>query len=88
MQLLNLARLTVLSSIEEEKEDMAVDDQNVPGFQHVDKLAELLVGLRDQTSLCHTSQQAYTIIGLWNKLDVRDKQTVWCTWQRALSTVC
>lgn len=54
----------------------AVDDQNVPGFQYVDRLAAYLVGLRDQTSLCLTNQQADTIIGLWKKLDDRDRQRV------------
>ncbi|MEQ2316108.1 hypothetical protein AMECASPLE_029384 [Ameca splendens] len=34
-------------------ETMAVDDQNMPGYQHVDRLAEYLVGLREQTSLSH-----------------------------------
>ena len=42
----------------------------------MDKLAEYLVGLRNQTSLCLSNQQANTIIGLWQKLDSRDKQRV------------
>ena len=47
----------------------AVDDQNVPGYQHVDRLAEYLVKLREQTSLCLTKQQTSAIIAGWEKLD-------------------
>lgn len=54
----------------------AVDDQNVPGYQHVDRLADYLVGLRGQTFLCLTNLQANSIIQLWQKLDDRDKQRV------------
>ncbi|KAM9758030.1 uncharacterized protein ACNS7B_005148 [Menidia menidia] len=61
---------------EAEDEMMAVDDQNVPGYQHVDRLAEYLVGLRDMTSLCLSNQQASQIIELWNKLDEGDKRRV------------
>ncbi|XP_030285879.1 uncharacterized protein LOC115589227 [Sparus aurata] len=50
------------------------DDQNVPGYQHVDRLAEYLVKLREQTSLCLTKQQTSAIIALWEKLDEGDKQ--------------
>ncbi|KAK0141515.1 hypothetical protein N1851_021337 [Merluccius polli] len=63
-------------AIQAEDEDMAVDDQNVPGYQHVDRLAEYLVELRDQTSLCLSNQQASTIIALWESLDEGDKQQV------------
>ncbi|XP_057214898.1 uncharacterized protein LOC130569327 [Triplophysa rosa] len=56
--------------------EMAVDYQNVPGFQHVDRLAEYLVELRGHTVLSLTNQEASTIIGLWQKLDDRDKQRV------------
>ena len=54
----------------------AVDDQNVPGYQHVDRLAEYPVKLREQTSLCLTNQQSSAIITLWEKLDEGDKQRV------------
>ncbi|MED6249845.1 hypothetical protein ATANTOWER_020645 [Ataeniobius toweri] len=57
-------------------ETMAVDDQNMPGYQHVDRLAEYLVGLREQTSLCLTNLQADCITELWQRLDDRDKQRV------------
>ncbi|MEQ2316856.1 hypothetical protein AMECASPLE_036719 [Ameca splendens] len=57
-------------------ETMAVDDQNVPGYQHVDRLAEYLVGLREQTSLCLTNLQADSITELWLRLDDEDKQRV------------
>ncbi|XP_047231562.1 uncharacterized protein LOC124874298 [Girardinichthys multiradiatus] len=57
-------------------ETLAVDDQNVPGYQHVDRLAEYLVGLREQTSLCLTNLQADCITELWQRLDDRDKQRV------------
>ncbi|XP_036943223.1 uncharacterized protein LOC119013024 isoform X5 [Acanthopagrus latus] len=59
-----------------EDEDMAVDDQNIPGYQHVDRLAEYLVKLREQTSLYLTNQQTSAIIALWEKLDEGDKQRV------------
>ncbi|MEQ2173575.1 hypothetical protein GOODEAATRI_033422, partial [Goodea atripinnis] len=49
---------------------------NVPGYQHVDRLAEYLVGLREQTSLCLTNLQADCITELWQRLDDRDKQRV------------
>ncbi|XP_034460728.1 uncharacterized protein LOC117773137 [Hippoglossus hippoglossus] len=62
--------------IHAEDEDMAVDDQNLPGYQHVDRLAEYLVELRHQTSLCLSNQQASAIVSLWDKLDAGDKQRV------------
>ncbi|XP_057199129.1 uncharacterized protein LOC130559857 [Triplophysa rosa] len=61
---------------QEGDEETAVDYQNVPGFQHVDRLAEYLVELRGHTVLSLTNQEANTIIGLWQKLDDRDKQRV------------
>ena len=54
----------------------AVDDQNVPGFQHVDRLAEYLLELREQSSLCLSNQQANRVIELWERLDEGDKQRV------------
>ena len=42
----------------------------------MDRLAEYLVELRDQTSLCLSNQQASTIIALWESLDEGDKQRV------------
>ena len=54
----------------------AVDEQNVPGYHHVDRLAEYLVGLRDQTSLCLTNLQAREIIDFWECLDPWDKQRI------------
>ncbi|XP_034005921.1 uncharacterized protein LOC117497984 isoform X2 [Trematomus bernacchii] len=59
-----------------EEEEMAVDDQNLPGFQHVDRLAEYLVDLRDKTSLCLSNRQAGEIIALWDSLEEVDKQRV------------
>ncbi|XP_035989000.1 uncharacterized protein LOC105921442 [Fundulus heteroclitus] len=57
-------------------ETMAVDDQNVPGYEHVDRLTEYLVGLLEQTSLCLTNVQADCTTELWQRLDVGDKQRV------------
>ncbi|XP_047210623.1 gastrula zinc finger protein XlCGF57.1-like [Girardinichthys multiradiatus] len=57
-------------------ETMAVDDQNVSGYQHVDGLAEYLVELREQISLCLTNLQADSITELWLRLDDEDKQRV------------
>ncbi|XP_035988143.1 uncharacterized protein LOC110367754 isoform X2 [Fundulus heteroclitus] len=57
-------------------ETMAVDDQKVPGHQHIDRLADYLVGLRLQTSLRLTDLQADRITELWQRLDDGDKQRV------------
>ncbi|KAK1904688.1 putative surface protein bspA-like [Dissostichus eleginoides] len=59
-----------------EEEEMAVDDQNIPGIQHVDRLAEYLVDLRDKTSLCLSNRQAGEIVALWDNLEEVDKQRV------------
>ncbi|XP_067283577.1 uncharacterized protein [Pseudorasbora parva] len=56
--------------------EMAVDYQNVPGYQHVDRLAEYLVELRGHTTLSLTNQEANTIIALWQNLDDQDKKGV------------
>ena len=42
----------------------------------MDRLAEYLVELRDQTSLCLSNQQAGAIVSLWDKLEEGDKQRV------------
>ena len=42
----------------------------------MDRLAEYLVKLREQTSLCLTNQQTRAITALWEKLDKGDKQQV------------
>ncbi|MEQ2309195.1 hypothetical protein AMECASPLE_035928 [Ameca splendens] len=54
-------------------ETMAVDDQNVPGYQHVDRLAEYLVELREQISLCLNNLQADSITELWLRLDDEER---------------
>ncbi|CAB1436300.1 unnamed protein product [Pleuronectes platessa] len=80
----SMALYTVASSsssedqddIHAEDEDMAVDDQNLPGHQHVDRLAEYLLGLRDKTSLCLSNQQANAIVSLWDMLNEGDNQRV------------
>ncbi|XP_073728786.1 uncharacterized protein [Misgurnus anguillicaudatus] len=61
---------------DDDDDEMAVDSQNVPGFQHVDRLAEYLVELRKCTALSLTNQEAETIIGLWQNLDAFDKWRV------------
>ena len=48
----------------------------MPGYQHVDKLAEYLVELRSQSALCLSNSQANTIIALWKSLDEHDKKRV------------
>ncbi|XP_049341399.1 uncharacterized protein LOC125805116 isoform X2 [Astyanax mexicanus] len=65
-----------VAASQSEAEEMAVDDQNMPGFQHVDRLAEYLVDLREQTSLFLTNQQVSTIIELWGNLPDGDKKRV------------
>ena len=42
----------------------------------MDRLAEYLVELREQTSLCLSNHQASRIITLWESLDDSDKQRV------------
>ncbi|KAK5618927.1 hypothetical protein CRENBAI_007684 [Crenichthys baileyi] len=44
----------------------AVEDQNVLGSQHLDRLAEYLEGLQEQTSLCLTNVQADCIPEIWD----------------------
>ncbi|XP_052429269.1 uncharacterized protein LOC127970642 [Carassius gibelio] len=61
---------------DDDDEETAVDYQNVPGYQHVDKLAEYLVELRGHKALSLTNQEASTIIELWQNLADQDKQRV------------
>lgn len=61
---------------DDDDDEMAVDYQNVPGYQHVDRLSEYLVELRGHTALSLTNQEANTIIALWQNLDDRDKRGV------------
>ena len=49
---------------------------NVPGYQHVDRLAEYLVELRHLTAQCLNQRQVDTIINLWESMDQRDKECV------------
>ncbi|CAM4618650.1 unnamed protein product [Leuciscus chuanchicus] len=42
---------------DDDEEETAVDYQNVPGYQHVDQLAEYLVDLRAHTALSLTNQK-------------------------------
>ncbi|MCJ8733123.1 hypothetical protein PDJAM_G00219450 [Pangasius djambal] len=58
------------------EETLAVDDQNVPGMDRVDSLADYLVELRHQTSLTFSSQQVSEIVALWQNLLDFDKQRV------------
>ncbi|XP_073667611.1 uncharacterized protein [Paramisgurnus dabryanus] len=60
----------------QDDDETAVDSQNMPGFQHVDRLSEYLVELRKRTALSLTNQEAETIIGLWQNLDAFDKRRV------------
>ncbi len=54
----------------------AVDERNIPGMDSVDSLAEYLVGLRNETGQTLNSQQASTIIALWQNLLPYDQQRV------------
>ncbi|XP_053091155.1 uncharacterized protein LOC113534513 isoform X1 [Pangasianodon hypophthalmus] len=58
------------------EETLAVDDQNVPGMDRVDSLADYLVELRHQTGLTLSSQQVSEIVALWQNLLDFDKQRV------------
>ena len=51
-----------------------MDENNIPGLDKVDLLAEYLVGLRSQTSLVLTSRDVDIIVGLWEDLLPYDKQ--------------
>lgn len=48
----------------------------MPGMDHVDGLAEYLVGLRNHTGLTLNNHQVSTIIGLWQNLLPYDQQRV------------
>ncbi|XP_058251159.1 uncharacterized protein LOC131356260 [Hemibagrus wyckioides] len=58
------------------EENLAMDDQNVPGLDLVDNLAEYLVELRKQTGLTLSTQQVNDIVALWENLLDFDKQRV------------
>ncbi|KAB5574970.1 hypothetical protein PHYPO_G00215240 [Pangasianodon hypophthalmus] len=58
------------------EETLAVDDQNVPGMDRVDSLADYLVEMRHQTGLTLSSQQVSEIVALWQNLLDFDKQRV------------
>ncbi|KAL7877937.1 hypothetical protein SRHO_G00045800 [Serrasalmus rhombeus] len=57
-------------------EETAVDEKGIPGFHHVERLAEYLVELRNLSTMTLTNQQASTIIDLWQNLDTWDKQRI------------
>ncbi|KAL7889836.1 hypothetical protein AOLI_G00020940 [Acnodon oligacanthus] len=57
-------------------DETAVDEKGIPGFHHVERLAEYLVELRNLTTMTLTNQQASTIIDLWQNLDTWDKQRI------------
>ena len=42
-----------------------MDVNNIPGLDRVDRLAEYLVGLRNQTSLALSNQDVSSIVGMW-----------------------
>lgn len=51
-----------------------MDERSIPGMDRVDSLAEYLVGLRNETGQTLNSQQASTIIALWQNLLPYDQQ--------------
>ncbi|CAL8320142.1 unnamed protein product [Gadus morhua 'NCC'] len=55
-------------------EQLAVDENNIPGLDRVDRLAEDLVGLRSQTSLALSNRDVGIIVGLWEDLLPYDQQ--------------
>ncbi|XP_066535837.1 uncharacterized protein [Hoplias malabaricus] len=57
-------------------EETAVDEKGIPGFHHVERLAEYLVELRNPTTMALTSEQANTILDMWQNLDTWDKQRI------------
>ncbi|RXN08810.1 hypothetical protein ROHU_011351 [Labeo rohita] len=58
------------------QQQLAVDERCIPGMDRVDSLAEYLVGLRNETGQTLNSQQASTIIALWQNLLPYDQQRV------------
>ncbi|KAK0131748.1 hypothetical protein N1851_033466 [Merluccius polli] len=54
----------------------AVDVNNIPGLDRVDRLAEYLVGVRNQTSLALSNQDVSSIVGMWKDLLPYDQQKV------------
>ena len=51
-----------------------MDENNIPGLERVDRLAEYLVGLRSQTSLALSNRDVGIIVGLWEDLLPYDQQ--------------
>ncbi|XP_016408310.1 transmembrane protein 108-like [Sinocyclocheilus rhinocerous] len=58
------------------QQQLAVDERNIPGMDRVDSLAQYLVGLRNETGQTLNSQQASTVIALWQNLLPYDQQRV------------
>ncbi|RXN37609.1 hypothetical protein ROHU_001892 [Labeo rohita] len=58
------------------EQQLAVDERCIPGMDRVESLAEYLVGLRNETGQTLNSQQASTIIALWQNLLPYDQQRV------------
>ena len=51
-----------------------MDENNIPGLDRVDRLAEYLVGLKSQTSLALSNRDVGVIVGLWEDLLPYDQQ--------------
>ncbi|XP_067281054.1 uncharacterized protein [Pseudorasbora parva] len=64
------------SSTQVPEELLAVDEQNIPGMDRVDRLAEYLVELRTSTGLTLSRHQVDDIVCLWQSLLDYDKQRV------------
>ena len=54
----------------------AVGPDSMPGYQHVTRLADHLVALKDQSALSLSNVQANEIITLWQRLSDYDKQRI------------
>ncbi|KAI4874641.1 hypothetical protein NFI96_031125 [Prochilodus magdalenae] len=67
-------------------EETAVDEKGIPGFHHVERLAEYLVELRNFTAMALTNHQASTIIDLWQNLDTWDKQRIFSIAQHQVTS--
>ncbi|KAK3508209.1 hypothetical protein QTP70_017694, partial [Hemibagrus guttatus] len=65
-----------VSPTQDTEENLAVGNQNVPGMDLVDNLADYLVELKGQTGLTLSSQQVNDIVALWENLLDFDKQRV------------
>ncbi|KAL1265146.1 hypothetical protein QQF64_003173 [Cirrhinus molitorella] len=62
---------------------LAVDERCIPRMDKVDSLAEYLVELRNETGQTLNSQQASTIISLWQNLPYDQQRVAYSAWHQS-----